>query len=1019
MLIFVPFIKWYVLIRTLLLFIILCFSCKAYGQKFNILKYDTENGLPQNSVKDIIKDKHGFIWLTTENGIVRYDGSNFLTFRNFPLNTQRFAYFYGNKDKDSIFTNDGYENSVLLHNRSPKILPQSAKNHNNLTTKDGYSYILYSNKAYTYHPLKGMGCYIRMNNGIYYLRENSMVYHDYRSKKDQPVNISITLNNLFDFFTVGHKLFHLDYASRSVTAIEDGRITRSYDIPLLTDPESKIFWSQINNQVFVVNHNIIYRCLLRNGSLSMLKLADVDNLEYCTSIYYDEYYQKLYLGNTINGLRILNFFDFYATEKKPSQLTNIFYSTLPYGNDKVITPYGEIYDRNGFIEGKHFNSLTPYFICYDGSGDILVESKANILLSYQKKDKFSTFRPYTLKENNFVDLYHDQNTYYIASRKLKQTANTGYTGILSVYSGESFATPVKQFNLNNEITKIARLDQDNILVGTIKNLYRINIKTGVIYNLTPEKNILIRNIIRTDDGNFWITSLGKGFFLLRNDRLIRMPYDTNKNISSSHTILEDKKGFLWISTNNGLYRVMKNQLLKYCSDSSTRVHYYRFSKEEGFNTNEFNGGGNFCGNRLNNGEFVFPSLNGLVFFNPLRIKAYYPAQVYIERALVDGKTLSFDGKINLNQDNYRADIFIDVPYYANNDNVKILARLKNSSHAKWETIGKDRKYSISNIQPGSYTLEVKVLASDREEYIYKTVSVYVPPFFYQTLLFRILCASVLVLIIHFLLKWRVSFLKKKNRELEEIIEARTKSLSDTVNDLKSTEIELYKEIEQQKKLIGTVTHDITSPVRFIAITAKEMLDRKDKTPESTEKVLSSIYKSSFQLYNFTKTLKEYADIYNHHRLHEKETYLIYDLIEEKILLFNEIARNNHTVIINTIDQTISTTISKNIFSAIIHNLLDNSVKFTRNGSITFSCVSGDDSVSLSIVDTGSGMDESKIKYYMKLQENIDHEKLLLQKYGLGLHLVLQLLQMIEGKIIFRKNTIGTACIITVKNKRDE
>lgn len=1007
------------MIRNILFFIILSFSCKAYGQKFNILKYDTENGLPQNSVKDITKDAYGFIWLTTENGIVRYDGSSFLTYRNFPLNTQRFAHFYGNRDKDSIFTNDGYENSVLLHRRAPKIFSQKKKSHNNVIVKDGYHYVQYSNKAYTYDPLKGIGCYIKVRNGTYYIRENAMVYHDDRDKKDYPVNIRITLNQLFDFFTIDHTLFHLNYTSGSVQAIRDGKMIRSYTAPLLTDPESRIFWSQINGQAFVINRNTIYRCLLKNGKLSILKLADMDNLKYCISMYYDESYKKLYLGSTTSGLRILNFLDFSATEQKTAQFTNIFYSTLPYANDQVITPYGEIYDRNGFVKSKHFSSLTPYFLADDQNGNIMVESKANTLLSYQKKEGFNTNRPFHIPENYFVDLYYDRNAYYIASRKSKETINTGYTGILSVYADGSFSKPVQQFKLNNEITKIARLDAENVLAGTIKTLYRINMKTGKIYNLSPGKNILIRNIIRTNDGNLWITTLGKGFFLLKNDRLIRMPYDTNKNISSSHTILEDPKGFLWISTNNGLYRVLKSQLLKYSSDSSTRVNYYRFSKEEGFNTNEFNGGGNFCGNRLNNGEFVLPSLNGLVFFDPLKVNAHYPAQVYIERAVIDGKTLNFDGKINLNQDAYRADIFIDVPYYANADNVKILARLSNSSHAKWETIGKDRKYSMSNIEPGSYKLEVKVLASDHEKYIYKTIAVYVPPFFYQTLLFRILCASVLILLIYLLLKWRVSFLQKKNRELEEIIEARTRSLSDTVDDLKSTEIELYKEIEQQKKLIGTITHDITSPVRFIAITAKEMLDRKEKTPESVEKVLSSIYKSSFQLYNFTRTLKEYADIYSNHRSHENETYLLYDLIEEKILLFSEIARNNHTVIINTIDRTVSTMVSKNIFAAIIHNLLDNSVKFTQNGSITFSCMHHEDALSLSIVDTGSGMDESKIKYYTKLQDNIEHEKLLLQKYGLGLHLVLQLLQMIEGTIVFQRNTIGTSCIITVKNKKDE
>jgi ligand-binding sensor domain-containing protein len=89
---------------VLLLFI---FSI-IYTQHYSIQLYNTDNGLPQNSVKDIIKDKYGFIWLTTENGIVRYDGMKFLVYKNLPLNSQRFMYFYGHPEKDSIYATADY-----------------------------------------------------------------------------------------------------------------------------------------------------------------------------------------------------------------------------------------------------------------------------------------------------------------------------------------------------------------------------------------------------------------------------------------------------------------------------------------------------------------------------------------------------------------------------------------------------------------------------------------------------------------------------------------------------------------------------------------------------------------------------------------------------------------------------------------------------------------------------------------------------------------------------------------------
>ena len=39
--------------------------------------WTTDNGLPQNSVSAILQTRDGFLWLTTNDGLVRYDGVNF------------------------------------------------------------------------------------------------------------------------------------------------------------------------------------------------------------------------------------------------------------------------------------------------------------------------------------------------------------------------------------------------------------------------------------------------------------------------------------------------------------------------------------------------------------------------------------------------------------------------------------------------------------------------------------------------------------------------------------------------------------------------------------------------------------------------------------------------------------------------------------------------------------------------------------------------------------------------------
>jgi len=47
-------------------------------------KINTANGLSHNKVNCIVQDKRGFTWIGTDDGLNRYDGNNFLIFRNTP-----------------------------------------------------------------------------------------------------------------------------------------------------------------------------------------------------------------------------------------------------------------------------------------------------------------------------------------------------------------------------------------------------------------------------------------------------------------------------------------------------------------------------------------------------------------------------------------------------------------------------------------------------------------------------------------------------------------------------------------------------------------------------------------------------------------------------------------------------------------------------------------------------------------------------------------------------------------------
>src|SRR5688500_17351789 len=47
-------------------------------------RISTEQGLPQPSVNSILRDSRGFVWMATEDGLSRFDGTEFTTFRHDP-----------------------------------------------------------------------------------------------------------------------------------------------------------------------------------------------------------------------------------------------------------------------------------------------------------------------------------------------------------------------------------------------------------------------------------------------------------------------------------------------------------------------------------------------------------------------------------------------------------------------------------------------------------------------------------------------------------------------------------------------------------------------------------------------------------------------------------------------------------------------------------------------------------------------------------------------------------------------
>lgn len=981
------------------------FFVNIYGQYYTSTWYSIENGLPQSSAKSIIKDKSGFIWISTENGLVRYDGFSFITFNDFNINNVHFGDFLGSVLTDSIYSLNNYQqNKILINQRIPKLV--SFKKNDRTVHQKGKKLMKKIDKIFLtleFHP--EYEHFIETKTSKYTFGQNYILYQE-KGCQEVKIKIPFTNKDFYNLFLFDDRLYVINKKNRKTYIIDKGKLTIDETPTLFNDPDTKIYWQQITNQTIIINKGKIYLLETKKHKLSLkflIQYDEIGNYPFC-AIFYDQDFNKLYLGTLNNGLNIIRISSFHVAKRETDFADNVYYTSLPFTKSSIITGNGTEFSRNGVVGNHHFGNHSKYIMMYDNFGNILLKNENNITTIY-KKSGYTTKDSTQIKKS--IDIFSKDGNFYATS--LTNISDP----LLFLFKKSVNTKPDFIYHFKDFVTTFSQYSENEILVGSSGGLYSVNLKTNKITLLL--ENIHIKSIIKMKDHLIWITTSKNGFYLLKNNRLIKMPNDKNNYLQSAHYILEDAKGFYWISSNNGLFKVPKKQLLAYSENNRSPVFYYRFTKKDGFLTNEFNGS---PGHILENGEFVFPSMNGFVFFNPDTIKTYYPekGKIFVERVRVNNsKTIYFRNSFTLKNNYKTADIFIDIPYYSTLDNLSIEAKVLETEGAEWEPIDtvKDRKYTISNLEPGDYTLMIRVLISPDGIYEERAIKFNIESLFYQTFAFKIAFILVFIAIILIIIQLRTVFLRLKNKALKQIVHNQSSELKETSLNLQLVKNNLQKETEYQKKLIETISHDITTPIKFIAMLSQKLHESDDVKLQ--KKYFDSIYKSSEHLYQFTLSLKEYSDLYKSGNIVEKEGYLIYKIVEGKKNLFLEIAKEKGTSIILTSKSETLCYVNENIVASIIHNILDNAVKNTFNGTITLDITENEQRISITTSDTGTGMSAEQISGYTQLFNNPELENPALKGKGLGLYMVIHLIKKINAHITITPNyPKGTSIEITLQ-----
>lgn len=219
--------------------------------------------------------------------------------------------------------------------------------------------------------------------------------------------------------------------------------------------------------------------------------------------------------------------------------------------------------------------------------------------------------------------------------------------------------------------------------------------------------------------------------------------------------------------------------------------------------------------------------------------------------------------------------------------------------------------------------------------------------------------------------------------------------------LQASRKELATQVLFQKRLIGGISHDIKSPLKYLAITIRGVFKRAEAENSEWTDDLKDAYESSFKLYNFTENLLRYAHVYLENNEIDLNEVNLYELINEKIGIFSLMAGAQECKVYNNVDPKVKILTSKWSLTVIINNLLENAIKHTPRGSVEFNTQLNAKEFTISINDTGCGMKPELMDWCNKAKssENYREVNALALHPGLGLIIVDQLLQKIGGKML--------------------
>ena len=305
-------------------------------------------------------------------------------------------------------------------------------------------------------------------------------------------------------------------------------------------------------------------------------------------------------------------------------------------------------------------------------------------------------------------------------------------------------------------------------IGTVEGLIRWRDKKATSYRGRQGFPGDLFALYEDAEGTLWIGTYGDGLFRLKDDKITNITTKDGLFDDEVYQILEDDHQNIWMSSNKGIHRVARSELNDVADKKLARVACINYGTADGMKSSECNGNSQPAGIKAHDGRMWFPTTNGVAIIDPSNIPLNsVPPEVTIEALKVDSLSIGLEHPVSIGP-GYS---YLEIHYTGISFVVpeKMIFEFKlDGFDREWRHAGTRRIAYYTNVPPGNYVFNVRARNIDG---VWSKEGTALPielkPYFYQTGYFYGLCAILLMASVFLIYRWRVALLLQREQELKQ------------------------------------------------------------------------------------------------------------------------------------------------------------------------------------------------------------------------------------------------------------